>query len=119
MTVEFAIDILSWGFISIGSVFVVIGALGLVRLPDVYTRLHAASLIETVGAGAILFGLMLQAGLTLITAKLVMIVLLLLFTAPVATHAVAQAALHQELKPKLASDRRPHQMSGSPDGEAD
>lgn len=99
---------LSWVLLAIGSVFVVIGALGMVRMPDVFTRLHAASLIETIGAGAILLGLMVQAGLTLVTLKLIMIFLLILFTAPIATHAVAQAALHQDVKPKLASDRRPH-----------
>ena len=103
---------LSWFLLAVGSVFVVIGAFGIVRMPDVFTRLHAASLIETLGGGAILLGLILQAGFTLVTLKLVMILLLFLFTAPVATHAVAQAALHQEVMPKLASDRRPHQAGG-------
>ncbi len=118
MTVELAIDALSWLLIGIGSVVVVVGALGMVRLPDVFTRLHAASLIETVGGGCILVALMLQAGLSLVTLKLIMILLVLVFTAPVATHAVAQAALHQEVKPILASDRRPHQ-AGRQGAEAD
>lgn len=117
MTLEMVLFGLSWVLLTVGSVFVVIGAIGIVRMPDIYTRLHAASLIETIGAGAILIGLMLQAGLTLVTLKLVMVLLVFIFTAPVATHAVAQAALHQEVKPKLASDRRPHQMGGT-DGEA-
>ncbi len=112
MTMEMVIFGLSWLLIGIGSVFVVIGAVGIVRMPDVFTRLHAASLIETLGGGALLLGLMLQAGFTLVTLKLAMILLLFVFTAPVATHAVAQAALHQEVMPKLASDRRPHQAGG-------
>ena len=110
MIFDTALHIASWALLSVGSVFVVIGALGIVRMPDVFTRLHAASLIETLGGGCILVGLMLQAGLTLVTLKLVAVMLLFIFTAPVATHAVAQAALHQEVKPKLASDRRPHQV---------
>lgn len=113
MTLEMITFGLSWVLLSVGSVFVVIGAIGVVRMPDVYTRLHAASLIETLGGGAILIGLMLQAGLTLITLKLAMILLVFIFTAPVATHAVAQAALHQEIKPKLASDRRPHPVGAN------
>lgn len=116
MTIDLVIDILSWLLISVGSAFVVIGALGMLRLPDIYTRLHAVSLIETIGGGAILIGLMLQAGLTLVTLKLAMILLAFVFTAPVATHAVAQAALHQEIKPKLASDRRPHHPAAKTEG---
>jgi len=114
MTVELAVFVLSWVLLTTGSVFVVIGALGVVRMPDVYTRLHAASLIETLGAGSILLGLMLQAGFTLVMLKLGMVFLVFLFTAPVATHAVAQAALHQDVQPKLASDRRPHQVGVKP-----
>lgn len=106
MTLELALDIASWAFIGMGSFFVVVGALGVLRLPDVFTRLHAASLIDVIGGGSIVLGLMLQAGLTLVTLKLAMILLIFIFTSPVATHALAQAALHQEVKPKLASDRR-------------
>ncbi len=106
MTLELLIQSASWVLLVVGSVFVVIGAVGLLRMPDIYTRLHAASLIETLGAGCLLLGLMLQAGATLVTLKLVAIFLLFLFTAPVATHAVAQAALHQDIQPRLAEDRR-------------
>lgn len=110
------IDIVSWLLLGIGSLFVFIGAVGIVRMPDVFTRLHAASLIETMGGGAILIGLMLQAGLTLVTLKLVMILLIFIFTAPVATHALAQAALHQQVTPKLASDRRPNDSAVGTEG---
>lgn len=106
MTMDMAINAVSWVLLCVGSIFVLIGAIGMLRMPDVFTRLHAASIIETVGGCSILIGLMLQAGLSLITLKLIMIMLIFLFTAPVATHAIAQAALHQDVKPKLASDRR-------------
>jgi len=95
------INILSWACLAGGGLFCVIGAAGLVRMPDFYTRMHAASITDTLGAGLILLGLVLQAGLTLIAVKLLMIALLLLFTSPTATHALAKAALIRGLEPKL------------------
>ena len=83
---------LSWICLAAGGFFCVTGALGLVRMPDFYTRMHAASVIETLGAGLLLLGLLLQAGLTLIAVKLLMIGLLIFFTSPTATHALAKAA---------------------------
>ena len=97
-----AIDFLSWACLAAGGLFCVIGALGLLRMPDFFTRMHAASVTDTLGAGLILAGLMLQAGLTLVTAKLAIIVLLIFFTSPAATHALAKAALVRGVKPLLA-----------------
>lgn len=99
------VDIASWVLILAGSFFTVVGALGLVRMPDVYTRMHAASVTDTLGAGLLLAGLMLQAGLGIVTLKLLFILILLFFMAPVATHALAQAALHADVRPQLAEDR--------------
>ena len=96
------LDILSWISLVAGGAFCVIGALGLVRMPDFYTRVHAAGIVDTMGAGLLLFGMILQAGLTLIAVKLVMIGLLLLFASPTATHALTKAALARGLKPLLA-----------------
>lgn len=98
-----ALDILSWMCIVAGGVFCVIGAFGLVRMPDFYTRVHAASITDTVGAGLLLLGMGLQAGLSLVTVKLAMIGLLLLFANPTATHALVKAALARGLAPLLAS----------------
>jgi len=86
-----------------GAGFCLVGAVGLLRMPDFYTRMHAASVIETLGAGLILCGLLLQAGFTLVGAKLLMIGLLIFFASPTASHALARAALLRGLKPKLAS----------------
>ena len=86
-----------------GSFFCVVGGIGLIRMPDFYTRMHAASLPETLGAGFILLGLLLQAGLTLIGAKLVIIGLLIFFTSPTASHALAKAAMVRGLQPQLSS----------------
>ena len=101
------IDILSWASLVAGAAFCAIGALGLVRLPDFYTRMHGAGITDTAGAGLMLFGMILQAGFTLIAVKLLMIGLLLLFTSPTATHALAKAALARGLKPLLASEDEP------------
>ena len=98
-----AVDLLSWICLVAGGVFCVVGTLGLVRMPDFYTRMHAASVTDTIGAGLMLLGMILQAGFSLITVKLLMIVLLLLFTNPTATHALAKVALARELRPLLAS----------------
>lgn len=96
------LELLSWGCLVAGGFFCVVGGIGLIRMPDFYTRMHAASVIETLGAGLILLGLMIQAGLTLVTAKLLMIGLLIFFTSPAATHALAKAALFRSVQPLLA-----------------
>jgi len=96
------VDGVSWLFIAAGGFFCVVGAFGLIRMPDFYTRMHASGVIDPFGVSLILIGLMFQAGFTLVMAKLVVIVLLLLFTSPVACHALGRAALHRGLEPKLA-----------------
>ena len=80
-------------------VFVLIGGVGIVRLPDVYTRMHAASLTDTMGTLMILFGIMLQAGLSLAALKLAAIALFLMLTGPTATYALANAAMLSGLRP--------------------
>ncbi len=95
------VDLLSWLCLLGGGFFVLAGGIGVVRLPDVYTRSHAAGMTDTLGAGLILIGLMLQGGFTLITVKLALIVLFLVFTNPTSTHALAKAALTGGLEPWL------------------
>ncbi|MCC5866513.1 MAG: monovalent cation/H(+) antiporter subunit G [Wenzhouxiangella sp.] len=96
------IDILSWVLLITGGAFGVIGGIGLLRFPDFYTRLHASGITDTLCAVLIVFGLMLQSGLSLLTLKMVLILLFLLFTTPTATHALARAAVLDGLEPKLA-----------------
>lgn len=93
-----ALGVLSWGLLLAGGAFCVIGALGLVRLRGFYPRTHAASVIDSAGAGLILAGLLLQAGWTLVAVKLLVIGLLIFFASPTATHALANAALERGLK---------------------
>jgi multicomponent Na+:H+ antiporter subunit G len=96
-----AVDLASGLLVGAGGLFCVVGAIGLLRMPDFYTRMHAASVIETLGAGLILAGLLLQAGWTLVAAKLGIVGLLIFFTSPAATHALARAALGRGLEPLL------------------
>ncbi len=95
-----AIDILSWLLLTTGGVFVFIGGLGALRMPNLYTRMHAASLTDTMGAILVIGGIMLQAGLTLATIKLAAILLFLLLTSPTASNALASAAILSGLQPE-------------------
>ena len=95
------------GIALLGAVCCFVGALGVLRMPDFYTRIHAASLSDTVGAGLLLLGLMGVAGLSLVAAKLAIIGALLFFTSPVATHALAKAAYGRGLRPLLAPEEAP------------
>ena len=93
------LDILSWALLLSGSAFVLVGGIGIMRLPVLYTRMHAASLTDTLGTLLILGGIMLQAGLTLATIKLAAILLFLLLTSPTASNALASAAILSGVQP--------------------
>jgi multicomponent Na+:H+ antiporter subunit G len=92
------LDVASGALIVAGGAFCLVGALGLLRMPDFYTRVHAASLTDVVGSFALLLGLALQAGLTLVTVKLAFVALLIFFTSPAATHALVKAALERGVR---------------------
>jgi multicomponent Na+:H+ antiporter subunit G len=100
------VEIASWILILLGSFFTVVGTLGLVRLPDVFTRMHAASVTDTLGVGLLILGMGLQAGPSLVTLKLLFLLVLFFFIGPVVTHALAQACLHENIQPLLTEDRR-------------
>lgn len=114
------LDILSWALIGIGCTFCLLGGLGLLRMPDFYTRMHAASLPDTLGMMGILGGLILQGvngGHWMSVIKLSLIIVFILFTGPIATHALARTALSQGHHPVLAEDRVPNghnRSSGEP-----
>lgn len=97
-----AVDALSWALLVVGGIACLVGALGVLRMPDFYTRAHAASVCDNVGALLVILGLALQAGWTLVAFKLAVIALLILFSSPVATHALVRAAMHRGLEPELA-----------------
>jgi len=95
------LDILSWIFLMGGCFFILAGSIGLLRLPNFFTRLHAASVTDTMGTGLVIIGLLLQAGWSQAGSKLLLILLFMFFTSPTATHALAKAALHGKLRPLL------------------
>lgn len=105
-----AVDIVSWILLAAGGFFVLIGGIGALRMPNLYTRMHAASVTDTMGAVLVLGGIMLQAGLTLATIKLAAILLFLLLTSPTSSYALAHAALLAGIKPDAgrAADREDH-----------
>jgi multicomponent Na+:H+ antiporter subunit G len=92
-------EIIGSALIALGAFFYVVGAIGIYRMPDVFTRMHAAGISDTAGAGLLIFGMMFLAGFTLVSVKLAIILGVILFSSPIATHALAQAALHEGLKP--------------------
>ena len=100
------IDILSWICLVTGGALGIVGGIGIHRFPDFYSRLHAAGITDTLCAMLILLGLGLQAGWSIAAFKLALIFVFLFFTSPTASHALANAALHSGLQPKLDSDNQ-------------
>jgi len=99
--IEQLLDILSWVLLVGGSLFAMTGGLGLLRLPDFFSRIHAGGITDTMGAGLILTGLMLQSGFSQTTFKLLLILLFLFITSPTSVHALAQSALAHGERPLL------------------
>ena len=93
------IDISTFFFFTVGILFCLVGAFGILKLPDVYTRMHSAGLIDTLGIGSIFLGLVIQAGFTLLSAKLLLILIFIFFSSPTATHALARATLNGRVSP--------------------
>jgi multicomponent Na+:H+ antiporter subunit G len=89
---ESFLDILSWIFLCLGSILILIGSIGLLRLPDFWSRLHGASITDTGGVLFILIGLTLQTNSIWIFLKLVIIGIFLFISSPTASHAIANAA---------------------------
>lgn len=111
--IDIVLDIFSWVLLILGGVCVLIGGIGGLRLPNFYTRIHAASLTDTMGAILIFVGMMLQSGLTLATLKLFAIMLFLLLTGPTATYALANAALLSGLLPHTDKENDEAEKEGT------
>lgn len=116
--------IVSWAFMLCGCVFVVTGAVGIIRMPDLYTRLHATSITDTGGAIFISIALVIQSvfvfGNTMAAIKVVLILFFTLFTGPTASHALAKTALlsglvptDKKAQPLLESSEQATQMARS------
>lgn len=93
------LQVLSAVLLISGSVLGLVGAIGVLRLPDFYTRMHAAGITDTLCTALFIGGLMIQFGMTLASMKLLLIFVFMLFTCPTATHALSKAARHGGLEP--------------------
>ena len=98
------LDIISACLLFTGAFLVFVGGVGVMRMPEFYTRMHAASVTDTGGAALILLGLILQGGFTLVPLKLAAIFLFLFLTSPTASYALANAALLSGLKPACRNE---------------
>ena len=104
---------LSWALLLTGSFFVITGGVGLLRFPDVYSRMHAAGMTDTLGAALFIAGMAVQGGFTLITVKLLMILLFIFFTSPTATYALANAVWSSGVRPKRRDGTACEAVDGS------
>lgn len=98
------VETLAYVLVFAGTFFCLVGAIGVLRFPDVYSRMHSAGITDTMGALLILMGLALLAGWSLALLKLGYILVFLWMSSPTATHALAKAARHGGVYPKLATD---------------
>jgi multicomponent Na+:H+ antiporter subunit G len=123
--VDVAVEVASWLSLSLGALFCVIGGLGLIRLPDLYARTHSAAITDTLGAGLVLVGLMLQAGPNLVTVKLILVFVFMLLTGPAAGHALVNAARTHGIVPAVGdgedvtSEPGPNSDASSKEGPRD
>ena len=115
---DMALTVLTWVLLMAGAFFLLTGALGMVRLPDVFTRMHGAGMTDTMGAGLILVGLLVHtlAGggqLEAVPVRLLLILGFLWFTSPIATHATAKAALSGGVRPFTRPDAADEGQGGA------
>lgn len=106
-------NILSATSLIAGIFFMTTGSIGIVRLPDFYARTHAVSKSDTLGIAFSILGLVIYFGLSIITIKLIFILILVLLANPIGTHALGRAAYKNNYKPVLTgkSERRHHDLA--------
>jgi multicomponent Na+:H+ antiporter subunit G len=110
------VDLIGWTVALLGAGFVAAGAIGIVRLPDLFTRMHAAGLIDSLGAALVLVGLCIVEGFSATTSRLLMVLAFLWITTPTACHALAKSALATGQRPWMP-ERPPE--AARPDAEPD
>ncbi len=98
---DMILDIATWVLLLAGSVLLLITGFGLLRLPDLYTRIHAGGMADTLATFLIFVGLSFQSGFSLVSVKLLLVIVFIFFTSPTASYALAQASFVAGLKPKL------------------
>lgn len=106
MTASDVTDLASGVLVVVGTLVALSGGVGLLRLPDFFTRAHAASLTDTTGVALIALGLLLRAPDWGVAVRLLLILLFLVLTGPTATHALAQAARRDGVHVWVAGEPR-------------
>lgn len=99
-------DIICIILVIIGIIFMLVGSIGILRLPDFYSRSHATSKSDTLGILFVISGLVVYEGFTLSGLKLILIILFIALANPIGTHALARSALQRGLKPFFSGDAK-------------
>ena len=98
---DLILDLASWALLASGALVLVLGGVAILRMPSFFTRIHAASVNETLGPGLVLLGLMLQSlDRPDVLVKLALVFIFLVLTGPVASHALAKAAIEHGIRPE-------------------
>ncbi|MCF4164101.1 monovalent cation/H(+) antiporter subunit G [Zavarzinia compransoris] len=105
-------NVLGDGLVFLGAFATLVGAIGLLRLPDFYTRAHAGGVTDTAGAIGILVGLAILSPDLLTALKLLIVLVVALFASPTSCHALARAAFRSGIRPALDGDRPPPPQPG-------
>jgi multicomponent Na+:H+ antiporter subunit G len=93
--IEIILNILIVFFLVTGLFFYFVGVLGLLRMPDVFTRMHATTKCDTMGAGLVFTGLMIWQGMNFVSLNILVVLVFIWLTNPTAAHAIAKSAYHQ------------------------
>ena len=111
---EILLNVSSGLFLLIGSFLCLTGGIGILRFPDFYTRMHAVGVTETLATAMILIGLILYSPDFLVDVKLLIILLMTLFLSPTTSHALANAAMNDELSTQKDSKSNSELTSSNP-----
>lgn len=111
---EMVLQVIGWTLVALGLFTMLVGSLGLIRLPDFYTRSHAASMVDTTGIIILLLGLVFLIGFSQAGLKLLIGVIFVILSNPVAIHALARAAFRSGQRPLLGedADRKHRKLEG-------
>ena len=99
-----AAEIVAGGLLAVGVFFVIVGAIGFVRLPDVFCRLHVTGVLDTMGAPGVILAIVVYAGLSVTSVKLLLAAAFLIVTSPLVGHLLARAALEAGHQPGVIAN---------------
>ena len=92
--------------VSAGIFFMLVGSVGIIRLPDFFSRTHAVSKSDTLGMLLAIIGIIIYEGFTLSSLKLALVVVFIALANPIGTHALGRAAFRKGVKPVLTGEKK-------------